>query len=148
MRIEDAIKQRKFQTEYQRAIINLLYTSNWLRDQRIGIFKPFGLTTAQYNVLRILNGSAPKPLSAGAIKEVMLDKSPDLTRLLDKLCERGFVNREICAQNRRKMDITITKAGKQLLKDIEPDVAQLSHSGKITTAEANELSRILDKLRS
>ena len=131
MRIEEAIRQPKFRNNFQRALINLLYTSNWLRDVRVQMFKPYGLNPQQYNVLRILNGKHPDPCTAGEIKRVMLDKSPDLTRLIDKLCERGLVNREICAENRRKMDITIRDDGIELLGQIKPAVDHLTDSKKL-----------------
>ena len=102
-----------------------------------------------YNVLRILKGSFPNPLSPGEIKEVMLDKSPDLTRLIDKLVNMDLVDRHICPNNRRKMDVFITKKGEQVLheinnkqKNIEP-----SKENKLTEEEADQLSDLLDKFR-
>jgi len=103
-----------------------------------------------YNVLRILKGSKPKSISPGEIKEVMLDKSPDLTRLLDKLVQIGLVDRHLCPANRRKMDVIITKKGEALLSKIavKRQKMQKEERQNITEEEAEQLSDLLDKFRS
>ena len=148
MRIEDAIRQSSFKSSHQKALINLMYTSNVLRNRQSEIFKPFGLAPQHYNVLRILRGSHPKPKSAGDIKAVMLDKSPDLTRIIDKLEKAGWVSRKTCEGNRRKVDIGITSKGLDLLKEIDPVIQQFETESLILTEEEGEtLSFLLDKIR-
>jgi DNA-binding MarR family transcriptional regulator len=150
MKIEDAIKQKKFQDTWHKAVVNLLFTSNIWRNTESEIFSPFGINPQQYNVLRIIKGKHPKPISPGEIKEVMLDKGIDLTRLVDKLLNLGLVARKISAENRRKVEINISKKGEALLNEIAPllysETSQLKT--RITEEEAEMLSNLLDKLRS
>lgn len=148
MKIEEEIKQRKFINGRQKAHLNILFTANWLVDKTKEVLKPFDLTHQQYNVLRILKGRFPDSCAAYDIKEVMIDKGPDLTRLIDRLIVKDYVTRSECEENRRKLDITITKKGLDLIKKIEPLLKkQLIDQAKITNKEADELSRILDKMR-
>ena len=150
MNILEAIKQESFDSSFEKAVVNLLYTHNWYRDKYQDIYKEANLKSQHYNVLRILKGSKPKSISPSEIKEVMLDKSPDLTRLLDKLVEKGLVDRNLCPENRRKMDVLITKEGENMVKQIakkqmEIQKEQLQH---FTEEEAEQLSNLLDKFRS
>ena len=148
MKLGDEIKQKVFVSSLQKAHLNTMFTANWIIDQTKEVMKPFEITHQQYNVLRILQGRKGKAASADSIKEVMLDKNPDLTRLLDRLLDKGFVSRTTCEENRRKLDICITAEGLELLKSIQPQL-KLAHSGmdNISNSEAEELSRILDKMR-
>jgi len=131
-------------------MVNLLYTHNWYRDKYRNVYKEFNIKMQHYNVLRILKGSKPKSISPGEIKEVMLDKSPDLTRLLDKLVQIGLVDRHLCPANRRKMDVIITKKGEALLSKIavKRQKMQKEERQNITEEEAEQLSDLLDKFRS
>jgi len=149
MKIEQVIKQEKFADGYQKALVNLIYTGNWFRDKQNAIFRSFDLLPQHYNILRILKGKNPQPVSPGEIKDVMLDKGNDLTRLLDKLVKRGFVKRELCEENRRKMDVVLTKEGISLLDELEVPVRKLHTELKkqMTEEEAEILSGLLDKLR-
>ena len=149
MPIEHDIKQEKFRSDHQKAAINILYTGSWLYNLNVGFLKKFEITPEQFNVLRILRGSYPKPMMLAEITERMIDKSSNCTRLVEKLKQKGMVNRLICENNRRQVDISITDKGQQLLKKI--DMSQSAWQeiiGKISKVEANELNRILDKLRS
>ncbi len=149
MKLEDEIKQSKFESNYQKAIINIIYTSNWLRDQQMDVFRAFDVLPQHYNVLRIIKGKHPNPCSPGEIKEVMLDKGNDVTRLVDKLVKKGLVKRNLCESNRRKIDITITEKGLTFIKELnDPMKKQLSVMKKtVSEKEAGFLSDILDKLR-
>lgn len=148
MKIEDEIKMKKFESPQMKAMLNILFTSNWLSDLSKKAMKPFGLTSQQFNVLRILRGRHPEFCSAQEVKAVMIDKSPDLTRLIDRLLQKGLVTRMVCEENRRKVDIGITDDGLELLKEMDPVVRANNDSIiDITDKEAEELSRILDKLR-
>ena len=105
MGLEQEIRQEKFGNEYEKAIVNVLFTSSWLYNLNSTRLKPYGITPEQFNVLRILRGSAPKPLMLADITGRMIDKSSNATRLVEKLRQKGFLKREICDNNRRQVDI-------------------------------------------
>jgi MarR family 2-MHQ and catechol resistance regulon transcriptional repressor len=148
VKIEKAIKQEKFISPIHKAVVNLLYTYNWYMEQTAELFKGEDLTPQQYNVLRILRGKYPEALAAGEIKEVMLDKNPDLTRLCDRLSAKGLLEREVNAVNRRQMLIKITPAGLKILDKIGPVMEEASKTwANLTDEEAEALSDLLDKLR-
>ncbi|UKJ09172.1 MarR family winged helix-turn-helix transcriptional regulator [Solitalea lacus] len=149
MKIEKEILQEDFGNSHQKAVINLMFTHNWVRDKLSGIFKTYDILPQHYNVLRILKGKHPQPVSPGQIKDVMIDKGNDVTRLLDKLVTKGFVKRCLCEENRRKMDITITEAGLKLLDELSPffDEFYQAMKGRLNENDAELLSDLLDKLR-
>ncbi|MES2620644.1 MAG: MarR family transcriptional regulator [Bacteroidota bacterium] len=148
--IEEEIKQeKKFGTEYEKAAVNIMFTSSWLYNINAGRMKKHGITPEQYNVLRILRGSYPKPLMLGSVTCRMVDKSSNATRLVEKLRQKGYVERELCETNRRQVDIMITEKGLALLTKIDNEAEEWINTLKgITKAEAQELNRILDKLRN
>jgi DNA-binding MarR family transcriptional regulator len=150
MRIEQVIKQEKFNDPYEKVVVNLIYTSNWVRDKQNQTFRNYDILPQHYNVLRILKGRHPNPVSPGEIKEVMLDKGTDVTRLIDKLVNKELTKRGLCESNRRKMDVVITEKGLQLLKDIEEPMQIFRNQlrDQLTEPEAGMLSNLLDKLRS
>ncbi len=112
------------------------------------VFKPFDLTSQQFNVLRILRGRHPESIPVGEVKCVMLDKNPDLTRLGDRLIQKGLIQRELNAQNRREVLMQITKAGMELLDQVEVGMEKSkSQWQNLTDEEAEQLSDLLDKLR-
>jgi DNA-binding MarR family transcriptional regulator len=148
MALEQDIKQEKFNNEHEKAVINIMYTSGWVYNLNSARFKPYGITPEQYNVLRILRGSAPRPMMLADITSRMIDKSSNATRLVEKLRQKGLLKREICENNRRQVDIFITEKGLNVLKKIDQEAEHyLSALKTITKAEAQELNRILDKLR-
>jgi len=148
MSIEQDIKQEKFNNEYDKVAVNILFTSSWLYNINATRLKEQGITPEQFNVLRILRGSHPKKMMLADITSRMIDKSSNCTRLVEKLRQKGFVKREICEGNRRQVDISITEKGLTILKKIDQDEnALLSHLKNVTKYEAQELNRLLDKLR-
>lgn len=149
MKIETAIKQPIFSDPYHKMLVNLIFTGNWLRDEQIKILRPFDILPQHYNVLRIIRGRRPKTISPGEIKEVLIDKANDLTRLLDKLEKKGYINRLLCPSNRRKMDISITEKGLQLLKDIQIPMESFTKciQERLNDTQATKLSNLLDLLR-
>ncbi len=149
MGIKEEIKQSKFASSHEKAVINLIYTSNWLRDIQKNFFVNYGIKGQHYNILRILKGKDPDPLSPGEIKDVMLDKSPDITRLLDKMVGMDLITRELCPENRRKMDVRITKKGVKLIQEIRNNDHKLMEKWQtnLTAKESDQLSELLDKLR-
>jgi len=128
--------------------VNILFTGSWLHSLNALRFKPFDITPEQYNVLRILRGSHPKQLMLAEISSRMIDKSSNATRLVEKLRKKGLVKREICESNRRQVDIVITDKGLSLLTKIDKTSEEWLRTLKsVTRQEAQELNRILDKLR-
>jgi DNA-binding MarR family transcriptional regulator len=148
MGLETDIKQKKFDTENEKAVINILYTASWIDTTNIKRFKPFGITTQQFNVLRILRGSHPKKLMLSDIASRMIDKNSNATRLVEKLRLNGLVTREQCPENRRQVDIAITQKGLDLLAEIDThNDTWLKNFKSLTVQEFKTLNDLLDKLR-
>lgn len=149
MGLEEDIKQVKFTNEHQKVIVNVLYTSSWLNNRSAAYFKKYNISPEQFNVLRILRGSHPNPMRLADIAERMIEKSSNCTRLVEKLRLKELVDRQLCESNRRQVDISITTKGLKTLSDIDEEYDQwLSIQNSISKAEAIELNRLLDKLRS
>ena len=119
MKLEDEIHQKKFSSEFQKLTINLIYTNNWIASKHAEYFKNSDITIQQYNVLRILRGQFPNPSSVKLIKERMLDKMSDASRIIDKLKIKKLVVRKECPIDRRSVDILITEKGLELLKSLD-----------------------------
>jgi DNA-binding MarR family transcriptional regulator len=146
--IEKEIKS-KFTSPQQKAHINLIYTHNYLENISSAVFKQQGVTMQQYNVLRILKGAFPDSKTPTQVKEVMLDKNPDLTRLIDRLVKKNLVVRKDCEKNRRQVNLSITKEGIDYLDKINPEISKAtSFMQVLTNKEAETLSDLLDKLRT
>jgi len=128
-----------------KALINLKYTANWLNSIEIDFLKPYGISPQQYNILRILRGAA-KPIKVQLVKERMIERSPNATRLMDKLCDKQLIKRVRCEEDRRVVFVEINKKGLALLKKIEK-ARRIDFLGNVTEAEAKTLSDILDKMR-
>ncbi len=148
MSIEKEINQKQFRNEYQKGIINLIYTYNWMNEKMKKIFDKEDITGQQYNILRILRG-AGKPISTLQIRERMLDKMSDTSRIVDRLILKGLAKKTICPNDKRLVDVSISTKGKTLLekidlyeKDIDAILANLSE------ADAKALNKLLDKVRS
>jgi DNA-binding MarR family transcriptional regulator len=148
LKLEEAIKQKRFESPQIKAMLNIMYTANWLMGEFRDVYKPFGITPQQYNVLRILRGKHPESINPSEIKEVMIDKNPDITRLCDRLLAMGLIGRSIDSDNRRKMNIVITDQGLHLLAQIQPLLTerqtQILHRSDINF---ELLSELLDELR-
>jgi len=147
MRIEDEIKQAKFKSVHQKAVINLIFTAGWLQGRQQNFFKPFGITSQQFNILRILKGQYPKTISGTEIKSRMLDKNSDVSRLLDRLAAKGLIDKQTCPKDKRQSDVQITKAGLDILTELDKEQKAIDHVQSLTEKEADELSNLLDKLR-
>lgn len=146
--IEEEIQQKNFSSEYHKMVVNVLYTSGWITSLQSGLLKKYGLSLAQFNMLRILRGQHPKPATVNLLIERMLDKMSNASRLVDKLKAKGLVERRTCPNDRRAVDVIITQKGLDLLKKLDKEQETWEGSFKnITKAEAKELSRLLDKLR-
>lgn len=149
MDISKAIKQKKFRSNHVMMLINLLYTNNWIRDNQNDLFAAYDIKVQHFNILRILKGRYPDVATPGEIKEVMIDKAPDLTRLIDKLTKLALVERYTCKENRRNVNIKITNEGISLLNNVLKDMRPFEKKleSKISSDEAALLSSLLDKLR-
>jgi len=148
MKIEDEIKGR-FRNEYHKGLINLTYTTKQLSYEFYQSLKKFGLTEQQYNVLRILRGfRSEAPLSIGFIKERMLDKNSDVSRIVDRLYEKGYLNRTENPNDRRQKSVRISQAGMDLLdKMFSCEKKADTLLSNLTIEEIEELNRLLDKIR-
>lgn len=135
----------KFENEKQKALINIMYTANWINSFQNEFFKSFRISPQQYNILKILNG-ASEPLKVQTIKDRMIERSPNATRLMDKLCAKHLIDRIPCEDDRRVVHIAITSKGKTLLETISSDFYE-NLVEKLTETEARQLNQILDKMR-
>jgi MarR family transcriptional regulator, 2-MHQ and catechol-resistance regulon repressor len=148
MSIENDIQQKTFKNPYQKVIINLMYTHSWLTGHQAKRLKPFGLTVQQYNVLRILRGQHPRPATVNLIIERMIDKMSNASRLVDKLLAKKLVERRVCPQDRRAVDVLITEEGLNLLAKIDVLQAEWEKTfSGLSPDEALQLSDLLDKMR-
>ena len=148
MKIEEEIKQVKFKNDYQKLTVNLIYTQGWLLDKFSKLLGKYNLTPQQYNVLRILRGQYPDSTSVGLIKERMLQKISDSSRLVDRLEKKGLISRKINKADRRKTDIKITKKGLTLLKKVDPAADKFDNIiSTLNEKEIKTLNNLLDKLR-
>ncbi len=148
MKLEEEIKQKKFKNEYHKLAVNIVYTHGWLLNTRASFLKQIGITAAQYNILRILRGQHPNPASVNLLKERMIDKMSDASRLVERLKKKELVEREICPYDRRKVEVKITTKGLKLLQDSDNIEEQFDQLFKeIKPAEAKVLNDLLDKLR-
>ncbi len=148
MGIEKDIQQTKFKNAYQKATVNLIYTVGWMRDKTKYIFDAAGITSQQFNILRILRGSFPKPISTLQLRERMLEKMSDTSRIVDRLIAKGLVKKITCKTDRRLVDVIITDKGKKLLENLDKKQEEMDQVlAKISEEEANILSNLLDKIR-
>lgn len=149
MRLEDEIKQEKFKSERVKLLVNLIFTGNWIKDLNSQVLKPYGLSTQQYNILRILRGQHPKPASINLLIERMMDKMSNASRLVEKLRMKQLVERKECKEDRRQADVAITDAGLKMLAEIDEDMKAFEQRfAHISEEEAAEANRVLDKLRN
>ncbi|MCB0593388.1 MAG: MarR family transcriptional regulator [Lewinellaceae bacterium] len=148
MRIEEAIQQTKpFRNARHKAIVNIIYTNNWVQEQIKSELKPYGITMQQYNVLRVLKG-AGNPISTSVIRERLLDKMADTSRMVERLYQKGLVLRSSCKFDKRLVDVSISPEGEKLLsglKNINPGLDEILAG--LTEEEAEMLSGLLDKAR-
>ncbi|MEO5945217.1 MAG: MarR family transcriptional regulator [Chitinophagaceae bacterium] len=149
MGIEEDIQQNKFRNPHQKAAINLLYTFSWIRDKTKVVFDAEEITPQQFNILRILRGSFPQPLSTLQIRERMLEKMSDTSRIVDRLITKGLVKKLTCKNDRRLVDVIITDKGKKMLERLDERQDEIDGVlGNLSENDANILSDLLDKIRN
>jgi DNA-binding MarR family transcriptional regulator len=148
MGIEKEIGQYIFRNDQQKAIINMVYTYNWMMEKMKHRLDEFDLTMQQYNILRILRG-AKSPLSTMQIRERMLDKMSDTSRIVDRLIVKDLVRKNTCPRDKRLVDVVITEKGLDLLANLDLHSAELDAVvGNLNCAEMQQLNQLLDKMRS
>jgi len=149
MKLEQAIKQDSFSNKGQRLGLNLIFTFNWIKNRQKEYFDKFDITAQQYNVLRILRGHHPDMYSTSDIRDRMLDKMSDASRIVDRLLKKDLVERTINKMDKRLVDIRISKSGIKLLAKMDDTIEYHTTSAfeKLTVEEQNTLDNLLDKIR-
>ena len=150
MKIGDVIKSNVIMDDAKKVILNILYTQNVIGDKFSEILKPYDLSSEQYNVMRILRGQKGYPTNMCIIQERMLAKNSNTTRLIDKLLLKDFVTREVCPDNRRKIEVLITQKGLDILTELDPIVVthEKLFANNLTQQELEQLNTLLEKYRT
>ena len=148
MSLEKDIQQPKFRNEFQKTAINIIYTYNWISEKNKLFFDKADITSQQFNILRILRG-AGKPMSTLQIRQRMLDKMSDTSRIVDRLVKKALVKKVVCKSDRRLVDVSISEKGLALLEKLDGYNDEMDAAlGSITEEEAKTLNHLLDKLRN
>ena len=150
MKIEDVIKSTVSIDDSKKVILNIMFTQSVLGEKFNELLKPYDLSSEQYNVLRILRGQKGNPANMCVIQERMIAKNSNTTRLIDKLLLKDLVTREVCPDNRRKIEVQITTKGLQLLTELDPKVIEHERffANNLTKTELSELNILLEKYRT
>ena len=149
MKLEDGIKQKNFKNDFNKAIINIIYTNSWLNGLFLDRLKPYDISIQQFNILRILRGQHPKPATVNLIQERMLDKMSNASRLVEKLRIKQLVERTTCLEDRRAVNVVITKKGLTLLSKIESEDKKWDDRyNNLSDSELKKLNQLLDKFKS
>ena len=149
MGIDKDIHQNKFRNERHKAMVNLLFTYGWTIERLKQFVSEEGITHQQFNILRILRGNHPVPLSTLTIRERMIDKMSDTSRIVDRLLSKGWVKKVICKKDRRLVDVSITEKGLKLLEKLDKREDDMDGIlGNLSEKEASTLSKLLDKIRN
>ena len=147
-KLEEAIQQKKFVSERQKANLNIMYTSSWITGKISSVLKPYGISPQQFNILRILNGQKGKPATVKMLTERMIDKMSNTSRLVEKLKIKGLVDRRECEQDRRQVDIFLTDKGLKVMNECSAEIFNKVESAlNLTEDEAgtsNVYTRICD----
>ncbi len=150
MKIDDLIKSTVPLNQPKSVMLNIMFTQNILSDSFSEIMKPFDLSAEQFNVLRILRGQKGCPANMCVIQERMIAKTSNTTRLVDKLLLKELVTREVCPENRRKIEVQITPKGMKILEILDPKIIYLENkfAQNLTSQELQELNQLLEKYRT
>ncbi|MEY2996980.1 MAG: hypothetical protein RIQ82_359 [Bacteroidota bacterium] len=150
MSIEKSIKNSTPLSPVARTVVNVMYTSRFIEERSSPLYKQYGITSAHFNILRILRGQKGQPANLSTIQERMIDRSSNTTRLIDKLISKNWVTRRICPSNRRKIEVNITDLGLEKLLEIDLGVEQTLKEilSNLTTKEMGQLNTLLDKVRA
>lgn len=149
MKLEEEIRQSKFEDEFHKLGVNIIYTSNWLLSHHAKQLKKFGLSPEQYNLLRILRGQYPKAATVNLLIERMLNKMSNASRLVEKLKKKGWVDRTTSSVDRRSCDVLITKSGLHILELLDKEQSKLRLLMQtLSLSEAEKINQLLDKMRA
>ena len=150
MRIEDIIKSNVTMDDAKKVVLNIMVTQNVVTEKFNEVLKPYDLSGEQYNVLRILRGQKGNPANMCVIQERMIAKNSNTTRLIDKLLLKNLVTREVCPENRRKIEVLITEKGLKLLEELDPKVLENEKlfAANLNQKELVELNTLLEKYRN
>ena len=144
MRLEEELQQKKFSSEVLKAVLNIEFTGNWLDAEANRVLKPFGISSQQYNVLRILKGQGDNAISVNNIMSRMINKMSNASRLVEKLRQKELIERVTCESDRRQVDVRITKKGLDLLVDTGKEMSAFDKmKSKLTEKEAKLLNDLL-----
>jgi DNA-binding MarR family transcriptional regulator len=147
MSLEKDINQSKFINEHQKVMVNIIYTANWMNEQLKSFFDKEDITQQQFNILRILRG-AGAPISTLQIRQRMLDKMSDTSRIVDRLVIKGLVKKTICPSDKRLVDVSISTKGKKVLEKLDAMQHEIDAiSNNLTEADAKIMNSLLDKMR-
>lgn len=148
--LEKHLKSKTIEDPYMRAFLNIMVTGAWLQGKMNALLKPHGLTEPQFNVLRILRGQQGTPMNLYEIGERMVHPTSNVSRIIDKLLEKGWAERRACEENRRRVDITITKTGLSLLDSVQPSLDRhfMRFRTQLTQQEVTQLSDALEAVRN
>lgn len=145
--IEQKIRQKSFRNEHHRLAVNLVFNYLRIQEEHAAVLRPFRLTLQQFNVLRILRGQHPRAMALVDVKERMLDRHSDVSRLIERLVAKKLVQRHMCPKDRRQVDLLITEKGLDLLKEIDARESDFDRAvSKLSADEARALNELLDKL--
>ena len=150
MKIEEVIKSTVTIDDSKKVILNIIYTQSVIGEKFAEVLKPYELSSEQYNVLRILRGQKGNPANMCVIQERMIAKNSNTTRLIDKLLLKELVTREVCPDNRRKIEVQITPKGLELLLELDPKVIEHEKmfANNLSQEELSELNHLLEKFRN
>ena len=147
MGIEKDIQQQAFRNEYQKATVNIIFSANWLHEKIKDFLEAEGITPQQYNILRILRGNK-QPMSTLQIRERMLDKMSDTSRIVERILKKGLVEKKVCSTDKRLVDVNISKKGIAVLESLDKKNQKLdSILQGLSAEEAAVLNKLLDKMR-
>lgn len=149
MKIEKEIHQKRFRSPLQKAMVNALFTAAWINQRNAQALKPMGISIQQFNVLRILRGMHPEPATVKILTERMIDKMSNASRLVEKLKSKGLVERKPCTEDRRQVNVHITRAGLELLQEASTaiETGEQEMAQRLSEEEALLLSDLMDKMR-
>lgn len=148
MKLEEELQVKSFRNERQKLHLNLIYTYNWMIERLQKVFRAHGITMQQFNILRILRGQAGKPATIQMLKDRMMDKQPDASRLIDRLANKGLVRRQVSKHDRRKMDVFLSDSGSELLSVMDPEVEAFDQLfDMLEEKEVEQLNELLDRIR-
>jgi len=141
------MQDKNYSDIHRKMVVHILHTANWLDNKISGLLKKFDLTHVQFNILKVLEAENPKPLSVGRVKEGILFSNSDMTRIMDRLVKKQLVERNICPENRRQIDVEITEKGLNLLNSIAPELVLVLDNYYLNKISDDEAVFMADKLK-